>query len=66
MLIWRILERICEMTKNPLEYPRDNTKLDPPKAFAWDQNMENIMEESNWQNSGVGDMAMGKCKKWQK
>jgi hypothetical protein len=28
-LISSILERICEMTKKPLEYPRYNTKLDP-------------------------------------
>jgi hypothetical protein len=28
-LISRILDRICEMTKNLLEYPRDDTKLDP-------------------------------------
>jgi hypothetical protein len=30
-LITSIPERICEMTKKPLEYPRDNTKLDPLK-----------------------------------
>jgi hypothetical protein len=29
MLISNILERICEITKNPLEYPKDNIKLDP-------------------------------------
>jgi hypothetical protein len=29
MLISSILQRICEMKKNPLEYPRDNTRLDP-------------------------------------
>jgi hypothetical protein len=28
-LISSILKRICEMTKKSLEYPRDNTKLDP-------------------------------------
>jgi hypothetical protein len=28
-LISSILDRICEMTKNPLEYPRDDTKLNP-------------------------------------
>jgi hypothetical protein len=31
MLISSILEKICEMTKKLLEYPRDNTKLDPFK-----------------------------------
>ncbi len=24
------------------------------------------MEEINWQNNGMGGMAMGKCKNWQK
>ncbi len=31
MLISSILERICKMTKKPLEYPRDNTKVEPLK-----------------------------------
>jgi hypothetical protein len=30
-LITNILKGICEMTKKPLEYPRDNTRLDPFK-----------------------------------
>jgi hypothetical protein len=30
-LISSILKRICEMTKQPLEYPRKNTRLDPLK-----------------------------------
>jgi hypothetical protein len=29
MLISSILKRICKMTKKPLEYPRDNTRLNP-------------------------------------
>lgn len=29
MLVSSILERICDMTKEPLEYPRSNTRLDP-------------------------------------
>jgi hypothetical protein len=33
MLISSILERICEMTKKLLEYPRDNTKLDLLRYF---------------------------------
>ncbi len=62
MLISSILERICQMTKCPLEYPRDNIRLDPfMHAFAEDQNMGNRMEGSNWQNSEMGGMAMGKC-----
>ncbi len=64
MLISSILERICEMKKNPLEYPRDNTRLDPLMHYL--ENMGNIMEGNNWQNSGVGDMVMGKCETWQK
>jgi hypothetical protein len=31
MLVSNILERICDMTKEPLEYSRDNTRLDPFK-----------------------------------
>jgi hypothetical protein len=30
-LILSILDRICEMTTKPLEYPRDPTLLDPLK-----------------------------------
>ncbi len=29
MLISSILDRICEMTKKLLEYPKDDTRLDP-------------------------------------
>jgi hypothetical protein len=50
--------------KNLLEYPIDDTK--PPLAFAWNQNMGNIMEKCNWQNRWMGDMAMGKCKSSQR
>jgi hypothetical protein len=28
-LILSILDKICEMTKIPLEYPKDDTKLNP-------------------------------------
>jgi hypothetical protein len=45
MLISIILKRICEMTKKPLEYLRDNTKLDPLRVS--NQNMGNIMEKGN-------------------
>jgi hypothetical protein len=43
MLISIILKRICEMTKKPLEYLRDNTKLDPLRVS--NQNMGIIMEK---------------------
>ncbi len=33
----------------------------PPPAFARNQNMGNIMENKNWQNKWMGNMAMGKC-----
>jgi hypothetical protein len=43
MLISIILNRIYEMTKKPLEYLRDNTKLDPLRVS--NQNMGIIMEK---------------------
>ncbi len=65
MLISNILERICKMTKQPLEYPRDNTKLDPfmhlLKIRTWGTKWK-----SNWQNSGMGGMEMGKCEDGQR
>jgi hypothetical protein len=33
ILILNILNKICEMIKTPLEYPRDPTLLDPLKQF---------------------------------
>jgi hypothetical protein len=33
MLISNILDRICEMIEKPLEYPRNDTKLDPLQHF---------------------------------
>jgi hypothetical protein len=32
-LISSILDRICEMTKKPLEYPRDPAILDPLRNY---------------------------------
>jgi len=43
MLISIILNRIYEMTKKPLEYLKDNTKLDPLRVS--NQNMGIIMEK---------------------
>jgi hypothetical protein len=47
MLISNILYIICEMTKKPLEHPKDDTKLDPLSIFAQNQNMGNKMEKGN-------------------
>jgi hypothetical protein len=60
-LISSILNRICEIIKKSLEYPRDDTKVSPPLAFARNHNMGNKMETSNWKNKWMGDMTMGKC-----
>jgi len=38
-LISSILDRICEMTTKPLEYPRDQTLLDP---------LKNLLEIRTW------------------
>jgi hypothetical protein len=55
-LISSILERICEMTKQPLEYPRDNTKLDPLRHLLkirtwgteWKRVIDKILEWAAW------------------
>ncbi len=44
-----------------MEYPKDDNQLVPSEAFARNQNMGNRMEEGNWQNTWMGDMAMGEC-----
>jgi hypothetical protein len=46
-LVSSILDKICEMIKNPLEYPKNDTQLVPSRAFARNQNMGNKMEEAN-------------------
>jgi len=46
-LISSTLNRIYEMTKRPLEYPRNDSKTRPPPTFAQNQNMENKMEKDN-------------------
>jgi hypothetical protein len=56
-LISSILERICEMTKKMLEYPRNNTKLDPLMhlleirtwGIEWKKVIEEIVEWTTWQ-----------------
>ncbi len=61
-LISSILNKICEMTTKPLEYPGDATLLE----FDRNQNMGNRMETANWQNNWMGGMALGECKNWQR
>jgi hypothetical protein len=61
-LISTILEKICEMTKKLLEYPRGNTRLDPFKHLfeikTWGTKWKKVIDKTmEW----VG-MVMGKCK----
>jgi DNA-binding PucR family transcriptional regulator len=61
MSISSILERICEMTKRPLEYPRDNTRLDPLKhllkirkrGIEWKGVINKTLEWLAWQWANV-------------
>jgi hypothetical protein len=50
MLISNILERICKMTKKSLEYPRDNTKLDPLmhlfKIRTWGTKWKRVIDKT--------------------
>ncbi len=50
-LITSILERIYKMTKKPLEYPRDYTKLDPLKHLLkikkWGTKWKRVIDETN-------------------
>jgi hypothetical protein len=56
-----ILERVCKMTKKPLEYPRDNTKLDPPRHLLkiktwrtkWKRIIDKTLEWAAWQWANV-------------
>jgi hypothetical protein len=56
-LISSILERICEMTKKLLEYPRDNTTLDTLEllleiktwGIEWKKVIDKTVEWAAWQ-----------------
>ncbi len=56
MLISSILKKIGEMTKKPLEYPRNNTKLDPLRHLLkirtwgrkWKRVINKIVEWATW------------------
>jgi hypothetical protein len=60
-LISSILERICKMTKKPLEYPRDNTKLDSLRhlleiktwGMEWKKVIDKTMEWIAWQRANA-------------
>jgi hypothetical protein len=45
-LISSILDRIGEMIKTPLEYPRYSHLVEPPQVVAKNQNMGIIMEKT--------------------
>jgi hypothetical protein len=55
-LISNILERICKMTKKLLEYPRDNTRLDPLRQLfriktwgtKWKRVIDKTVEWAAW------------------
>jgi len=51
VLISNILNRICEMTKKPLEYPRNDTKLDPLwhflKFITWGTKWKKVINKTN-------------------
>ncbi len=50
-LISSILDRICEMTKRPLEYPRDDTILDPVwhllEIKTWGIEWKRVIDKTN-------------------
>ncbi len=56
-LISSILDRICEMIKTPLEYPRDPTLLNPFKklleirtwGLEWKKQIDKTNEWATWQ-----------------
>jgi hypothetical protein len=51
VLISNILDRICEMTKKPSEYPRDDTKLDPLwhllELKTWGTKWKRVINKTN-------------------
>jgi hypothetical protein len=55
-LMSNILNKICEMTKKPLEYPRDDTKLQPLQhlleiktwGIKWKRVIDKIVEWLAW------------------
>jgi hypothetical protein len=55
-LISSILKKICEMTKNSLEYPRNDTKLNPFRQLLkiktwgtkWKRVIDKITEWATW------------------
>jgi hypothetical protein len=45
-----ILDKICEMTKTPLEYPKDDTRLDPLQHFfkirTWGTKWKRVIDKN--------------------
>jgi hypothetical protein len=52
MLFSSIIERFCKMTKKPLEYPRDNTRLNP---------LKHLLKIKTW---GTWEKIIDKTVKW--
>jgi hypothetical protein len=56
-LISSILDKICEMTTKPLEYPKDPTLLNPRKnlleirtwGISWERKIDKTIEWATWQ-----------------
>ncbi len=50
-LILVILNRICEMTKNSLEHPKDDTKLNPLQHLleikTWGKKWKRVIDKTN-------------------
>jgi hypothetical protein len=50
-LILSILDKICEMTKKPLEYPRNDTQLNPLRHLfeirAWGTKWKMVINKTN-------------------
>ncbi len=65
-LISSILNRICEMIKTPLEYPRNRTLLYPLKQLVEIKTWGSKWNKTNWQNKWMGGMVMGECEDWQR
>ncbi len=59
-LISNILNRICEMTKKPLEYPKNDTNLDPfrhlLKIKTWGTKWKRVIDKIDEWADGDGLM----------
>jgi len=58
-LISSILNKICEMMKKPLEYSKDDTKLDPLRHLLKIKTLGIKWKKGNWQNKWMDNMVTG-------